>query len=141
MAKPFGKWFQLRYEKLGKAECPYLIRWTLVLFGFSLRIHHWIRSDASTTYFHDHACNFVSIILRGHYTNVSADGTRTNVKAGQWWYSNALKQHYLEIPKGGAWTLLLCGRPYHKWGFYVRGAKWRPLRFFHKFGHPPCDMQ
>ena len=38
------------------------------------------------------------------------------------------------IPKEGAWTILLCGKPYHKWGFYVNDHKWRPLRYFHKFG-------
>ena len=46
----------------------------------------------------------------------------------------AEEQHYLDIPKGGAWTILLCSRPYHKWGFYVNNHKWRPLRYFHKFG-------
>jgi hypothetical protein len=47
---------------------------------------------------------------------------------------NALQKHYLDIPECGAWTLLFFGRPYHKWGFYVNGHKWRPLRYFHKFG-------
>lgn len=23
---------------------------------------------------------------------------------------------------------------HHKWGFYVNNHKWRPLRYFHKFG-------
>lgn len=147
MAKSFGKWFQLRWrEPLGKPECPYLYRWTFILFGYSIRLHHWIRSDASTTHFHDHACNFISIILKGWYWNVMPPLTddqdyRVKVKAGSWWYANALNKHYLEIPEGGAWTLLLCGRPYHKWGFYVNHHKWRPLRYFHKFGHPPCDLQ
>jgi hypothetical protein len=50
------------------------------------------------------------------------------------WFSKAIDQHYLKIPKRGAWTLLLEGRPYHKWGFYVNEHKWRPLRYFHKFG-------
>jgi len=56
------------------------------------------------------------------------------VHAGTVWKSNALARHYLDIPKGGAWTLLVCSRPYHKWGFYVNGHKWRPLRYFSKFG-------
>ena len=46
-------------------------------------------------------------------------------------------EKYIRI---GAWTILLCGRPYHKWGFYVKNnetgkyVKWRPLRYFSKFG-------
>lgn len=141
---PFGKWFQIRWkEPLGRPECPYLYRWTLILFGFSIRLHHWIRSD-DKRHFHDHASNFISIVLRGHYINyVNVDGSihGTTVEAGEMWYSNATKRHYLDIPAGGAWTLLFFGRPYHKWGFYVNNHKWRPLRYFHKFGIPPCDVQ
>ena len=138
--RKFGKWFQIRWkEALGNPECPYLYRWTFIFLGFSIRLHHWIKSD-DRRYFHDHACNFVSIILKGRYKNVipdknSPDGKKEiPVKAGTWWKSNALQRHYLDIPKEGAWTLLLCGRPWWKWGFYVNNHKWRPLRYFHKFG-------
>ena len=50
------------------------------------------------------------------------------------WFSKAEDRHYLSIPRGGAWTLMFEGRPRHKWGFYVNGHKWRPLRYFHKYG-------
>lgn len=131
--KRFGSLLQIRWkEPLGNPECPYLYRWTIILFGFSVRLHHWIKSD-DRRFFHDHACNFVSIVLRGSYKNVTPGGT-FEVKAISAWRSNALAQHYLDIPPGGAWTLLLCGRPYHKWGFYVKGHKWRPLRYFSKYG-------
>jgi len=133
--KPFKQFrkFQIRWkEKLGRPECPYLYRWTFIFFGFSIRIHHWIRSD-DRRFFHDHACNFVSFILKGNYTNVTPDG-RFPVKVGSIWFAKAEKRHYLDIPKGGAWTVLLCGRQYHKWGFFVNGHKWRPLRYFHKYG-------
>lgn len=130
--RPFRRW-QIRWrEPLGRPECPYLYRWTFLFAGFSVRLHHWLRSD-DTRFFHDHACNFVSVVLWGRYRNVTPDGT-VEVKAPSVWRSDALRQHYLEVPPGGAWTLLLCGRPYHKWGFYVRGHKWRPLRYFSKFG-------
>ena len=131
--RQFSKIFQIRWkEALGKPECPYLYRWTFIFFGFSIRLHHWIRSD-DRRYFHDHACNFISIILKGSYKNVTPEKTY-NVKAFSYWKSNALRRHYLDIPKEGAWTILLCGRPYHKWGFWVDGRKVRPLRYFDKFG-------
>ena len=134
------KTFQFRWkEPLGKPECPYLYRWTLILFGYSIRLHHWIRSD-DKRHFHDHPVDFISIILKGRYFNVTPDGRR-EVTAGSWWYSKGVKKHYLEIPGGGAWTLLFCSRPYRKWGFFVNNHLWRPLRYFHKFGHPPCDLQ
>lgn len=131
--RKFGHIFQIRWkEKLGRPECPYLYRWTFILFGFSIRLHHWIKSD-DRRYFHDHSCNFISIVLRGNYTNVTENGSFP-IKSFSIWYSSALIKHYLDIPKEGAWTLLLCGRPYHKWGFYVDGKKKRPLKYFHKYG-------
>lgn len=148
--KPFRKFknFQLRWkEPMGRPECPYLYRWTLLFFGFSIRLHHWIRSD-DKRHFHDHPFDFVSIVLKGFYTNVYIDNTdyqaivmKAPVKAFSWWKAKATTRHYLDIPKGGAWTLLFCSRPYRKWGFYVHNHLWRPLRYFHKFGIPPCDFQ
>ena len=144
----FNSLFQIRWkEALGKPECPYLYRWTLIIFGFTIRLHHWLRSD-DNRYFHDHATNLISIILKGHYYNVipaddSCDTSKCNkilVKAGSVWKAKAEQRHYLEIPEGGAWTLLLCGRPYNKWGFWVprkdNGVlrKLRPLRYFHEYG-------
>jgi len=141
--KPFRPFrpFQIRWaERLGRPECPYLIRYTFIFFGFSLRVHHWIRSD-DKRFFHDHACDFISFIVKGRYTNVTPDG-RFEVKAGSVWFSRADKRHYLDIPKGGAWTILLCSRPYRNWGFWTKeNQMMRPLRYFHKYGVPPCDMQ
>lgn len=133
--KPYRKFklFQLRWkESLGRPECPYLYRWTLLLFGFSIRLHHWLKSD-DNRYFHDHSCNLISIILRGHYWNVTPQGEHLS-RSFRPRYMNALQQHYLSVPSVGAWTLLLFGRPYHKWGFYVNGHRMRPLRYFHRYG-------
>lgn len=159
--KPF-KSFQIRWkEKLGYPDNPYLIRWTFIFFGYSMRIHHWLKSD-DNRYFHDHSSDLLSIVLRGSYWNCKPkfdnDLPPTAVKDdfenhidywvegifNSWrtlknfrksiWFSKAEDRHYLQIPKGGAWTLMFEGRPRHKWGFYVNGHKWRPLRYFHKFG-------
>lgn len=139
----FNKIFQIRWkEALGNKEFPYLYRWTIILFGYSIRLHHWIYSD-DDRFFHDHSCNFISIVLWGWYYNIIPIDDkvldvnkckRIKVKAGNFWISKALSKHYLEIPPNGAWTLLLQGRPYHKWGFYVNNKKWRPRRYFNKFG-------
>lgn len=171
--------FQIRWaEKLGCPDNPYLVRWTFIFFGYSMRIHHWIKSD-DDRYFHDHSANLLSIVLKGRYWNVKpidpdknpnapvdddyvyyADGTRYKLLGNRrkgnrkycyvegifnsWynffhmkdsiWYSKAEDRHYLRIPEGGAWTLMFEGKPKHKWGFYVNGHKWRPLRYFHKHG-------
>jgi hypothetical protein len=131
--KPFNNIFQIRWkEKLGNPNCPYLYRWTLLFFGYSIRLHHWIKSD-DRRHFHDHSCDLISIIIKGKYKNVTPNGSIDAIA----WKPRKMKakdKHYLDIPKEGAWTILLCGRPYHKWGFYVNNHKWRPLRYFSKFG-------
>jgi hypothetical protein len=135
------KSFQIRWkEPLGRKECPYLYRWSFIFFNFSIRIHHWIRSD-DKRFFHDHACDFISIVLKGRYTNITPDGS-FHVKAGSIWFSKALKRHYLKVPKEGAWTLLFCGRPYHKWGFWITDKKMmRPWRYYNKYGETSCNCQ
>lgn len=125
--------FQIRWkEPLGLPECPYLYRWTFIFFGYSIRLHHWLRSD-DRRFFHDHSCDLISIIIKGKYKNVTPNGT-FEAKAWKPRRMKATDQHYLDIPKEGAWTILLCSRPYHKWGFYVNNHKWRPLRYFSKYG-------
>jgi len=127
------KRFQIRWkESLGLKECPYLYRWTFLFFGYSIRIHYWIKSD-DRRYFHDHSCDLISIVFKGYYYNVTPKG-RFKTKLFIPRFMKAKEQHYLEIPEKGAWTILLCSKPYHKWGFYVNNHKWRPLRYFHKFG-------
>ena len=189
--KPFSKLFQIRWaERLGDPKNPYLIRWTIILFGYSIRIHHWLRSD-DRRYFHDHSADLISIILKGYYFNVTpfdntkpplfqisylkprltfssvdrkinftvlynGENRKYNFVEGMFnswknfkqcwsrsiWFSKATSRHYLEIPSGGAWTLLLEGRKYNKWGFYVpkkndkeqKVRKIRPLAYFHRYG-------
>lgn len=173
--RPF-KSFQIRWaEKIGNQDCPYLVRWTFIMFGFSMRIHHWIKSD-DDRFFHDHSADLLSIVLYGRYWNVKPwendknptdkiDLTKYKYEEGSIaggcheenkkfcyvegifnsfknfihmnrsiWFSKAEDRHYLSIPKEGAWTLMFEGRPRHKWGFYVNGKKWRPMRYFSKFG-------
>ena len=77
--KPF-KNFQIRWaEKLGFPDNPYLIRWTFIFFGYSMRIHHWIKSD-DNRYFHDHSANLLSIVLKGKYWNVKPYDPTKNPK-------------------------------------------------------------
>ena len=139
--KPYRKFkpFQVRWaEKMGDPEDPYLIRWMFLLFGYSMRLHHWIRSDDSR-FFHDHSTDLMSIVLKGGYANVTPKG-RFEVKAPSIWVAKAKQRHYLDIPKSGCWTLLLCSRPYNKWGFYIGDRKFRPLRYFHKYGGSAVNL-
>jgi hypothetical protein len=138
-AKPFS-WFQIRWnEPMGEKACPYMFRWVLVFFGFSIRLHKWLRSD-DKRFFHDHPWNFLVIVLRGGYADVCPEG-RDILRVGSVRFRSALHRHYVDVPQGGALTLLLCCPAYRNWGFWVDGKFKRPLKFFHRFGHPSCSEQ
>jgi len=140
MKRYIFKQFQIRWkESFGDKKNPYLYRWMILFFNFSIRLHHWIRSD-DKRYLHDHACNFISIVLKGNYKNVTEKGTFL-VNAGSVWSSKAKVKHYLDIPKNGAWTILICGRPYNKWGFWVNGKMLRPWRYYKIYGETPYNLQ
>jgi len=134
--KPYRKFkqFQIRWkEALGRPECPYLYRWTFIFFGYSIRLHHWLKSD-DRRFFHDHPSNLISLILKGKYKNVTPNGS-TEVKAGTIWKARAEDKHYLDIPEEGAWTLLFFGRKRRNWGFWDKDDHMlRPLEYFHRYG-------
>ncbi len=146
--------FQMRWrEPLGRKECPYAYRWTLNLWLFSIRVHQWIRGD-DKRFMHDHPWHFITLVVRGSYTDVSqrivgeykfpngptlypTEFIRDKLTAGSIRFRRASHSHYVET--SGAWTVLLCSMPVRQWGFWVNGIHKRPLRFFGKFGHPPCS--
>lgn len=143
--KPFWKTknIQLRWnEPLGVPECPYAYRWVFIFFGYSIRIHRWFRSD-DKRYMHDHSWDFRTFVLRGSYVDVSQNENgeiiREHVTTTA--FRKATHKHYVEIPQSGALTLLFCSKPYRKWGFWDKGKFRRPLRFFSRYGHPPCSDQ
>jgi len=146
--KPFWKTnnLQIRWnEPLGTKECPYAYRYVFILFGFSIRCHVWLRSD-DKRYMHNHSWWFMTFVLKGSYTDVSLnkDGVthdRDTLKKFQFRYRPSNHTHYVEVLKGGCTTILITGRPLQKWGFFVDGKFKRPLKYFDKFGHPPCDEQ
>ena len=134
------KLFQIRWnEPLGEKECPYAYRWVFIFFGFSVRIHKWKRSD-DKRFMHDHPWWFITLVLKGSYADVSEKG-RDTLKRFSFRYRPSSHKHYVEIPKGGCWTILFTGKPLRNWGFWVNGKFKRPLKYFHKFGHPPCSEQ
>lgn len=137
------KKLQLRWnEALGNPQSPYAHRWVLVLFGFSIRIHKWKCGDG--IHFHSHPWWFITFVLKGSYTDVYDDNgatKRDTLKRFSFRFRKADHKHYVEVPKTGCITILLTGRPIQKWGFWINGKMKKPLKYFHKFGHPPCEEQ
>ena len=137
--RPFGiRW----NEKLGNEECPYMRRWVFNFYFFSIRIHQWYRSD-DKRYMHNHAFNFLTVVLWGGYIDVSkhAGGfdLLDDMSAGSVRYRKASHTHYVGYPAKGTITLLFCGRKIQNWGFFVKDKFMRPLRFFSRYGHPSCE--
>ncbi len=145
--KPFwkAKQIQLRWnEPLGEKDCPYAYRWVFIFFGYSIRIHHFLRSD-DKRYMHDHAWWFTTLILKGSYTDVSKDANGNEIRevlnAGDIRHREANHAHYVQVEESGCWTILVTGKPMRNWGFWVKGKMMRPLRYFSRYGHPPCSEQ
>jgi len=131
--KPF-KDFQIRWnEAMGLPDNPYMHRYVINLKWFSIRLHIWHGSD-DTRFMHNHGWDFLTIVLKGGYTDVTEEGKEV-LKAGDIRYRKADHVHFVGWPKDPTVTLLLCGRPKQKWGFKVDGRIMRPLRFFSRYGH------
>jgi hypothetical protein len=126
-------------EPLGLPECPYLIRWRIeVPFG-SLRVHHWLGSDDIRA-FHDHPWWFITLVLRGAYTDKNPAG-EDHLRAGSVRYRPALHRHTVVPGDRGAWTVMITGRPVRRWGFWLNGKFRKANKWFMQYGHHPCDQK
>lgn len=126
-------------ETLGRPECPYLRRWAVNFGLFSVRLHRWYGSDDHRA-FHDHSWWFVTLVLKGGYTDVSPAG-RERMGPGRTRYRPARHRHTVEVDPGGCWTLMLTGRKARRWGFYPRGRFVKANKYFLEHGHHPCPAE
>jgi hypothetical protein len=137
-------------QKLGKPECPYLRRWAIGAWGYSLRVHHWYRSDDKRSP-HDHPWWFCTVVLKGAYDDWSyqSDDLDNRVvdhlHVGSVRYRPAHHIHSVAVRPGGCWTLMVTGRKSRRWGFWTRRADGSPRfkksnKYFLEHGHHPCDQ-
>lgn len=131
-------------EPLGNPECPHAYRWALIVFGYGLRLHHWLKSDDDRA-FHDHPWWMLIRVISGRYADYRPDGTAELVLPGKWYFRPADHKHIVIIPVGNppedVWTLVITGPKVRNWGFWIPGRDklLRPLRYFSRFGHHQCD--
>lgn len=134
-----GKHFRLTIgERLGRPECPYLRRWTLLLGLFSIRVHHFYRSDDARA-FHDHPWWFVTLVLKGGYTDRSDRGD-DHLRPGSLRFRPAHHSHTVIVDPGGVWTIILTGPHRRRWGFWQNGKFIKANKWFATHGHHPCDQ-
>lgn len=94
-------------QRLGLPECPYMRRWVIDFKIFAIRVHRWQGSDDARA-FHDHPWWFLTLVLRGSYTDVSPDG-RDQLRAGSIRYRPAHHRHNRR--HRSAWNV---DDPYHR---------------------------
>jgi hypothetical protein len=102
---------------------PYLIRWRIIQTPFfSLYLHKFLAGD-SDPYVHDHPWTFLSIILRGGYTEVRRNNHTRRLHKRHIRHVNLMRRddaHYIErLDRVPSWSLLFVGRRRRTWGFYV----------------------
>jgi hypothetical protein len=119
----------------GLPECPYIMRWVLFPFWYSLRLHWWTASDDARAY-HNHAWWFFTIVLWGSYVDFSDDGADL-LRVGSIRFRRAAHAHTVQILRPTL-TLLITGRPLWRWGFRVNGKLIKRDKYFALYGHHPC---
>jgi hypothetical protein len=157
----FGDWVIRRAQRTPYFHLEgYMERWWLLRLGrwgmhdnetpqaqgprpiLAARVHHILRSDSGRE-FHDHPWPFVTIILRGGYTEVRpiieeypwvqlVGEARRYYPPGSILFRRASDWHRLELEPGTtAWTLFITGPQLQRWGFLVDGVKvyWRTFLF------------
>jgi hypothetical protein len=124
-------------EPLGLPECPYVVRWRIEFPFGSIRVHHWLSHDDHRA-FHDHPWWFLTFVVKGGYDDFSPANPEV-LKAPAIRYRPALHRHTVFPHPGGAWTVLITGRPLRKWGFWHNGKLIKANKWFLTFGHHPCE--
>ena len=124
-------------EKLGNPECPYIKRWVIDFGIFSIRLHHWLSSD-DQRHFHDHPWWYLTLVLKGGYTDRNPNGSKRRTIGSLDFYP-ATHQHTVKVDRGGCWTLLITGREKRVWGFWVKNKFRKRNKYFFEHGHHPCE--
>lgn len=109
-------------------------RWTDVDSEYITRLHffkcpwfaicfHWLNKPDPEPYLHDHPVSFLSIILRGGYTEYRwKEGDGAYYKTNKWfnWIKASDKdRHTIMEVKPGTLTMCLMGPKTREWGFHT----------------------
>ena len=117
MKKPFVRWGQY----LGPPARPFMKRWAIYFNFFSIRLHHWLDSDVDRN-LHDHPWWFVTLVLRGEYTELLQNGSSKLMKRGRFGFRKATHRHRVTI-SDSCWSVVVTGPIKRKWGFWDKNNK------------------
>ena len=108
--------------------------WRSETFG-NLYLHFFHRSDDDRNTLHDHPWAFVSLLLKGGYTEHTPEGAARKLP-GMILYRPANWIHRVELTHGRCVSLVWVGKRVRTWGFWEGG---RFTAFFDYFRAKGCD--
>ncbi|MHC9292013.1 hypothetical protein ACRCUN_06070 [Mycobacterium sp. LTG2003] len=132
------------HQVIGGLDDPYLLRWYVIPRNplFNVYLHQFLRSDDDRA-LHDHPWWFVSLILRGHYDEVTERGTNRRragsiaFRPAEWRHRVALIHELVLHQRSGrmlpaaeptpCWTLIVTGRRVRTWGFWCKQQPQQPI--------------
>lgn len=118
----------------------YLTRWRVVQTPLcALYLHRFTSPDPRPT-LHDHPWHFVSIVLRGGYTERRLNRRTLAVdEAHRVRRINVVRatdgHAIVSLDRNPTWTLLLVGRRHRHWGYIEQKAGWLTWTPFDKHAH------
>lgn len=135
-----GRWLEMLLSRqphqiINNSQHPYLQRWYLVPRNRRLNIylHRFVASDDPVG-LHDHPWWFASLILHGHYTEITATGTTVR-RRGSIGVRRATHRHRVCLPRDAhghetpCLTIIVTGPHIREWGFWCPRTPRQPERF------------
>ena len=129
------KFFKKRIIDDGQSDRPLMTRWIIFRFeSFGMYIHKFHRSDHDRS-LHDHPWPYVTIILKGGYSEVYFVRDREVVRRnypGQILFRPATWRHRVVLEKDKtSWSLVLVGPRCRRWGFWPNNTWcwWRKYNY------------
>lgn len=107
----------------------YLTRWRLIATPLGqIMVHRMTAPDPMPT-LHDHPWSFVSVVLRGGYTEFARsarDWIYAEPRRVRWFnFKRAEDAHWIEtLDQTPTWTLVICGPRRREWGFIDHDRTW-----------------
>lgn len=126
---------------IGSPENPYLLRWFIWPRNprLNLYLHKFVRDDEDRA-LHDHPWWFISLVLKGSYSEIITDGEIQRHRFGIA-FRRAIHRHRVVLDRSTAgvlipcWTLVLTGPRVRTWGFWCSKG-FVPWQEFTKSGSP-----
>ncbi len=128
--------------KSGTGWCA--MRWTFTDSGYITRLHvvktpwfavclHWINHPDPEPHLHDHPVTFLSLVLRGWYSEERERGRWYGMYMRRWWNfirATPEDRHQIIRCKPGTLTLCFMGPKTREWGFHTETG-WVHWKTYH----------